>query len=219
MGLFHFPSILINLISSPKQLSNPNLPLPDVNRIIGAVSHVVPGWEALLVDIQSARRKEPLLVPRPFVIKVEPWKPESVALLNTIKVQLEACKQLIDQLAEMPGKPSLENLLTELAEQGNESLKRLRSFIAMETAPNLTAADLAVGGDEMQEAGEDHSMSAVDAVVEELCVVEKKVAMRQGPEVPPTVAAAATTTPAAIKTKGTARRCSVARVLLDDVFK
>lgn len=193
---------MINLIPSQTQLSNPNLQLPDVDRIIGAVSHVVPVWEGLLTDIQRARRSEAQLVPRPFVIKVEPWVTDSVSVLfSTIKVQLEAYKQLIDQLEEMPGKPSLENLLTELAEQGNESLERLRSFISVETA------DLVVGGMEMREAGEGQSMS-----------VEKEVAMGQGLEVPPTGEAATTTTPAVMNSEGTARRGSVARVLLNDVF-
>ncbi|XP_039436498.1 uncharacterized protein LOC120418250 [Culex pipiens pallens] len=184
------------------ELSNPNLQLPDVDRIMGAVSHVVPVWEGLLIDIQRARRSEAQLVPRPFVIKVEPWATDSVSVLfSTIKVQLEAYKQLIDQLEEMPGKPSLENLLTELAEQGNESLERLRSFISVETA------DLVVEGMEMREAGEGQSMS-----------VEKEVAMGQGLEVPPTGEAATTTTPAVMNSEGTARRGSVARVLLNDVF-
>ncbi|KAL9698782.1 hypothetical protein quinque_002223 [Culex quinquefasciatus] len=187
---------------SNEYLSNPNLQLPDVDRIIGAVSHVVPVWEGLLTDIQRARRSKAQLVPRPFVIKVEPWVTDSVSVLfSTIKVQLEAYKQLIDQLEEMPGKPSLENLLTELAEQGNDSLERLRSFISVETA------DLVVGGMEMREAGEGQSMS-----------VEKEVAMGQGLEVPPTGEAATTTTPAVMNSEGTARRGSVARVLLNDVF-
>lgn len=184
------------------ELSNPNIQHPDVDRIMGAVSHVVPVWEGLLIDIQRARRSEAQLVPRPFVIKVEPWATDSVSVLfGTIKVQLEAYKQLIDQLEEMPGKPSLENLLTELARQGNESLERLRSFISVETA------DLVVEGMEMREAGEAQSMS-----------VEKEFAMGQGLEVPPTGAAATTTTPAVMNSEGTARRGSVARVLLDDVF-
>ncbi|KAL1380567.1 hypothetical protein pipiens_014085 [Culex pipiens pipiens] len=181
------------------ELNQPHLPLSEVDRIIDAVSQVVPGWEALLADIQSASRSENASnqVPKPLVLKEEDSSvADSVAvLLNTILAQLEAYKQLVVQVADCPRTPPLENLLTKLTEQGSDSLQRLRSF--METS--------AAGG---------QAMSNVELAVQESCVVEEKISVGQDPE------AATPTISGRIKAAGATRRSAVARprVVLDDVL-
>ncbi|KAL9692948.1 hypothetical protein quinque_012233 [Culex quinquefasciatus] len=182
------------------ELNQPNLPLSEVDRIIDAVSRVVPGWEALLADIrcevmpgteQELKQNTPNQVPKPLVLKEEESSAaDSVAvLLNTILAQLEAYKQLIVQVADCPRTPPLENLLTKLAEQGSDSLQKLRSFMETSAAGGL-------------------------AEVEEACVVEEKISVGQDPE------AATPTVSARVKTAGATRRSAVARprVVLDDVF-
>uniref|UniRef100_A0A1Q3FTC3 Uncharacterized protein n=1 Tax=Culex tarsalis TaxID=7177 RepID=A0A1Q3FTC3_CULTA len=98
------------------------------------------GTTARLLDIPM---RSPLPSRSPgvpeFDILTSPKTPEKMntkvaVLLNAIEAQVEAHKQLIGEVSEMPRTPSLDNLVTELS-HGNDALQRLRlNFEAIKTA-------------------------------------------------------------------------------------